>query len=220
MREGYDSSSWRTLSGEPVIIGTRLKVNKGSIIHYADIFRGDAIFNINVPAPVLGADRKFGFLQYNKNCYLYFKILNDELTAETSDGNGTTNSISIEWQTAWTNTATEFRVKWEAGFVSFFVGGVLQTQISDASVTGRAMSLYVADNSGDDLLLSYIDVQGIQGYRMSESNEDSSFGIEILEGDSISISESVTIFQTTLGDVSVSDDISISEDVTINLITP
>jgi len=219
MRQGYDSSTWATLTGEPVVLGNRLKLKVASILHYGDILRGDAIFNVNIPAPAIGEDKKFGFLQFNKNSYLYFKSYNGSFTAETSDGS-TTNSIAITWQTAWSNTNTEFRVKWEAGFVSFYVGGVLQTQISDASVSGSPMSLYVADNSDNDLLLNYIEVKGIQSYIMSEGNENKVSGINILESEGVNITESVTMLMDLRFIEDESDSITISESVTVAVVGP
>lgn len=222
-RQGFDSSSWRALIGAPISSGGRLLLTGASMIHYGDILRGDATFNVNIAAPGPGLSKKFGFYQPNKNAYAYFYINGASLTAETSDGVNTT-SVSITWQSAWTNTNTDFRVKWEAGMATFYVGGIQQAITSNISVTGFPMSLYVANESQDTLILNYIDVQSIQSYMMSEANEDAVFAekyVYIASG--ITITEAVTMFYTIQninGLTGVSDGLTLSESVTISIFYP
>lgn len=211
IQQGYDNSNWRTLYGAVVVGGGRLRLNNAAILHYADILRGDASFSLNLAAPIVGIDRKFGFLQYNKNAYAYFKILNDVITCETSNGT-ITNSLTIDWQLAWTNTDTEFRVQWEAGRATFYVGGISQAVINDISVTGDPMSLYIYDNSDDTFLLNYVNVKTIQSYIMNDGDNGTGFQALVDLPDKISITESITTFGGDL-DLSLSDTLTITENV-------
>ena len=215
VRQGYDSSSWRTLYGDPAVSGTRLDLQNAAILHYGDILRGDAVFSLNIPAPTVGDDRKVGFVQYNKNAYAYFKIFNDVFTAETSDGTNT-DSVTISWQSAWTDTNTEFRIKWEAGMASFYVGGVHQTTINDVSVPGDPMSLYLANTSPDGWMLNYIIVKSIQSFWMNENNEDALVGPIISEFERITMTESLTMLIPTLfAGTGQSDVLTLTESVTM-----
>lgn len=211
LRQGYDTSSWRTLFGDaPVVGASRLMIfPQSAILHYGDILRGDAVFNVNLPAPAVGDDKTFGYIHYNKNAYAYFNIINDVFTAETSDGSNS-DSVTIVWQSAWTNTNTEFRIKWEAGTATFFVGGVQQAVIQDVSVSGGPLSLYLANNSDATLLLNYIEVKAIQSYILHESLDDSAFEPIVYESDQVNIAESVT--------VSVADDLTanLSDSLTVS----
>lgn len=217
-RQGFDSSTWRTLLGAPLVTSNRLVLNDAAIIHYGDILRGDAVFNINIPAPAVGADRKFGFYLPGKEAYAYFNISGVALTASCSNGTTTTNS-SITWQSAWTDTNTEFRIKWEAGTATFFVGGIQQAIIQDISVSGDPMSLYVSNNSNDSLFLSYITAKTIQSYIMSEGNENSSFELLAYESEQINITEAVTMLIPTLfapaAGGNLFDGITLSESVNV-----
>lgn len=66
-------------------------------------------------------------------------------------------------------------------------------QISDSSISGDPLSLYVSDHSINPLFLNYINVKAIQSYYLHESLEDSDFGNYVYEADSITISEDVTV---------------------------
>jgi len=194
IRQGYDTSTWKTLFGTPPQPSSnRLEVAPlSSFVHYGDILRGDAKFSLTISAPASGAAKKFGFVQLNRNAYIYFKILNDVLTAETSDGT-TTNSTVIEWQTGWSSAKTDFGIKWEAGRATFSVGGIEQAVISDASISGDPLSLYVENTGGDVMPLNNIVVKGIQSFMFTSGNEDSTFEPIVSESDSLIISESVTV---------------------------
>jgi len=161
IRQGYDSTTWNTILGVPVVAAGKLSIANAGIIHYADILRGDFIFNVNISAPAAGDDIKIGLIEYNKDAYLYFKIEDDVFTAETSNGVDT-NSISLTWDSSWDNTDTEFRIKWEAGDVTFFIGGQFKATLSDITIPGDPLSLYVYSDSTNPLLLKYIDAKDIQ----------------------------------------------------------
>lgn len=196
-RQGFDSSTWQTLFGNPNVSNNDLVLKNSSIVHYGDILRGDARFNLNMSAPAAFKSRKFGFLQPNKNAYAYFSVDGAVLTANCSNGSTTTSTV-IDWQSAWTNTDIEFRVKWEAGMVSFYIGtvgtAVLQAVISDASVSGSPMSLYVENATSDNLNINYIDVLSIQSLVTVVGNEDSVFVQKnVLSNEGINITESVSV---------------------------
>lgn len=225
-KQGFDSSTWRTVYGDVAVVGGALELIKAAIIHYADILRGDAVFSINIAAPIVGDHSSFGFTQYSKGVHAYFNIHDTVLTAESSDG-VTTSSVVIPWETAWTDTDTEFRIKWEAGLVTYFVGGVRKAEIGayapndipQSVVPNDPMSLYVASDGADLFLLNYIIVKSIQSYLMSEGNADSSFERIVKESDKLTISEAITMSINNPG-INVSDSITISENIAKTITTP
>lgn len=169
VRQGYDTNTWTTLSGAPVVAANQLKLDGAGILHFADLLRGDASFSVSMAAPAAGDDAKIGLTEYNKGAYLYFKVADDVLTAECSDGT-TIKSVVIPWVADWTDTDTVFRIKWEAGMATFFIGGQLKVTMNDLSVLdipdtvipGDPMSLYIFNNSAAPLLINYIEVLAIQ----------------------------------------------------------
>lgn len=218
-RQGFDSSTWRTLFGTPSVSSNRLSLVNAGIIHYGDIGRGDASFLFVVPSPAAGLSKKFGFYQPGLQAYAWFNISGATFTAECSNGT-TTTTVVITWQSAWTNASTEFRVKWEAGIATFYVGGIQQAQISDASVTGKPMSLYITNEGTDNLQLVDINVQTIQSYMLSEGNENSNFEILLSENEQINITEAVTMLIPTLfapaDGGNIFDGITLSENLTVS----
>jgi hypothetical protein len=159
LRQGYDSNTWNTILGVPTVVNNQLTFKAAAAQHFADILRGDAIFNISISAPAAGDDIQVGFMGQNGASYAYFNIVDEVLTAETSDG-VTTKTVTIPWSTAWTDTNTEFGIKWETGLVTFSISG--QYQAKSEVVPNDPMSLYLYSDSNNPLLLKYIDVKGIQ----------------------------------------------------------
>ena len=225
-RQGFDTSSWRTLYGSAVVGGNQLRLFNTAIVHYGDILRGDAEFNLNLSAPTIGADRKFGFISLGRNAYIYFKILNTIFTAEISDGVTAYSSV-IDWQSAWTGVNTNYRIKWEAGTATFYVGETFQAALNDTysldipviQVPGDPLSLYLSNNSTDGLFLNIITVKSIQSYLMNEGNEDSSFESIISDVDRITITDVVTMAPATTMGVNVSDTVNIPDVPTVATLT-
>lgn len=221
VRQGYDLSSWRTLSGEPTVHNSHLDFKASGALHYGDILRGDAYFGINMPAPVAGADHKFGFIQYHKNAYLYFKVSGIVFSAEASDGTTTSSSV-IEWQSDWTDADVEFRVLWEAGTAKFYVNGNLQATLEGVSVPGDPLSLYFANATMVSSYINYIDVKQIQSYMFTEGNQDAqfSFSASISPSSSASASRSpsasVSLSQSPSASVSPSSSISPSASASLS----
>ena len=174
VRQGYDANTWNTTLGAPIVASNQLKFQNAGAIHFADILRGEVTFNINISAPVAGDDIKLGLVEANKGEFAYFNVTDDVLTAQTSDGT-TTYSVVIDWDTDWSATNTEFKIKWEAGLVTFSVGGNIKATISTSSTLGVPVSvvpsdplnIYVFSDCTDPLLLKYVDVKGVQSLMWS-----------------------------------------------------
>ena len=226
-RQGFSTSTWRLLYGDAAVVGGKLQITKGTIISYSDILRGDATFSINMATPVKGDNSRWGFIQYNKNAYIYFQIADGVLTAQVSNGTNTDSSAVIPWDTNWSGVDTEFGIKWEAGRVVFTIGGQYKTVIDDTSsvdavaqsaIPGCPLSLYVASDDGSGLLLlDYIVVKGIQSYIPSEGNANSSFEVFITESDKLNITDVPTIFYKNwiVNNGIISENLQTTESVTL-----
>lgn len=223
VQQGFDALAWRTLYGSAPVVTNQLTLSNTAVIHLAQILRCDAYFNVTLTAPVSGDDKKFGLIQYNKNAYIYFHVYNDTLLAETSDG-VTAYSTPITWATAWSGVPTEFRMKWEAGAVKFYVGGNLQTIIAysapldivESTVPGDPLSLFLSDfSSVTDLVLNYIDVKEIQSYILLTSNSGVVTGGVIRKEEEISITENITAVGTLADLPILKEKLNISENLTV-----
>ncbi len=213
-RQGYDTSVWRTLNGDPIVGGNRLQLALSSIVHYGDILRGDITMNMNISVPTSGDLRSFGLYQPNRGAYIYFDITGTTFSAKTSDGTNS-YSTSITWQSAWSSADTDFRILWEGGTAKFYVGGVHQASITDVSVPGDPLSFYITNGNVDTISLKYINAKGIQSFFLNEALENSAFQSAVVEQDRINISEAVTML--LLGLVpTASDSLTISESVTVS----
>ena len=216
-RQGYDTTLWRTFYGSPVVSGGALVFNVAAAYHFGDCRRGDFVFGVTVPsAPAAGHFRQWGVYSYSLGAYLLFDITNDVFSVKTSDGLGNTNSTAVTWQSAWSATETEFRVKWEAGRAVFYVGGVEQAVISDDSITGRSMSLYIANTTEDGLKFHYIDASAIQSYILTPSPEDSVWQPVVYMQEDVALTEAVTMSNPPAALSGIVDTSSVTESVTMS----
>ena len=215
LREGFDSSVWRILDGEPTVGANQLRLSTAEITHYGDLWRGDITMNLNIPVPANGARKSFGLIQLNKNAYLYFDITNTTFSAKTSNGTNT-NSVTITWQTAWSSVNTDFRIKWEAGTAKFFVDGVQQAAISDISIPGDSLSFYIKNDNPDVITLKYIEAKSIQVWILHEALENTSNEPLIFEGESLTIAEAITMSPATTMAANVNDALTITESRTVS----
>ena len=210
IRDGFSKETWSLVYGDVTVTGGQLEIDKALIVNYGDIIRGDAIFSINIATPVKGDNSDFGFIQLNKNCYLSFSIVDGSLFANSSNGVDT-NSVAIDWYSDWSDTDTEFRIKWEAGMATFSIGGQFKAVINDSTISGSPMSLYVRSDSSDPFLLDYIIVKSIQSYVISEGNSNSTFQTIVKESDKIRITDVVTAMTTDNPRINKNDTVNISE---------
>lgn len=203
-RQGYDTNSWRTISGAPSIgAGGRLLIDSGgdsgAVIHYADFLKGDISFSVNVPdVPGANDGRFFGLSDASGLSYIRFQI-GEILTCATSNGVTTTQSSSIEWNSSWTSANIEFRIIWEAGGAKFMINGTEVYEISDGSVPYGPLSLYLSDSSASAMTIGVISVRGTQSFVMNPKTSDTtSFSGLILAAQAVTITESVTMKIPTL----------------------
>jgi hypothetical protein len=161
IRQGYDLNTWSTISGTPVVVSNQLELNSASIIHFADILRGDATFSVKIGTPVAGDVSKFGFYDLNQASGLGFEVADDVFTANSFTPEKTTTTV-LDWNTAWDGANTQYQIMWEAGRVIFKINGQVVATVSDTSVPGSALNLYLISTSVIPLSLNYINVKGVQ----------------------------------------------------------
>jgi hypothetical protein len=190
--EGYSNTLWHTVYGDASISDGKLKIDKGLVIHYGDILRGDFSFNVNMSEPDMEDNIRFGLIQYSKNAYIYVSLDDTYLTLETSNGEDS-SSISFDWQDEWADTPTDFKIKWGPGCVSLFVNGNLKTSISDSSVPNCPLSLYLYSDSVNDFKVNYITAKAVQSYILSTGNSDSIFEPFVNESERAAVSEDIVM---------------------------
>ncbi len=194
-RQGYDTTQWRTLFGDPNIQGNNLVLQNSAIIHYADLLRGQFSFNLNIPsAPTAGQARSWGLRQINKGSYIYFQISDTNFTANTANGYGNTTSVAIlgGWSSAWTSANTEFRIKWEGGTAKFYINQVQVAVITDNTITGESLSLYASNGGSDNFAIVDISCVGIQGFWWNTPSPGAEVQFSIYSADAVGITENRT----------------------------
>lgn len=221
IRQGYDTNSWRTLSGAPAIIaGGRLSVDSGSAIHYADLLKGDISFNVNVPtAPGVAESRSFGLYAPNTSAYILFSI-GSTLVCTTSDGVTSTSSSTIAWDPAWTGNNIIFRIRWESGRVIFVINHTRVYTVADASVPPGPLSLYLQDDSTTPMSFGDMNVRGTQSFVMNpKTSDNTSFDGLLFTSQLVTVAENLNLLLVNLSlpynNGNLFDSVSVSENISI-----
>jgi len=238
MRQGYDTNSWRTISGAPSVVGGRLSIDNeagvaGSAIHYADFVKGDISFDVNVPvAPVEGTYRIFGVSTPDATAYIRFAI-GSELQCEVREGDAT-YTVEVAWDDAWTAEDTIFRIHWEAGWARFYIHGVHVCTIDSSadfalatydvqSIPYGPLSLYLYDSADiDSMTIGNISVRGMHSYILNPKTSDAT---PVNPSGLLSLHEHVTItenFSSLLPELVIpytsgemKDNVTVSESITL-----
>lgn len=149
-----------------------LKFNNAEAIQYADLVKGEVTFSMRVAAaPAAGQDREFGLKSLNKGSGIYFQVDGADFNAVVVDGeSGGIISYPLTWAVGTFDSliANTYTIQWEAGLAKFFINGtnVVTLPFSDYDIVlaSTPMSVYVKNQSGDDMYIDYIEGKGIQSY--------------------------------------------------------
>ena len=170
VRQGFDTNTWSTLLGDPeVLTSGRLRINTipatgGSIIHYTDFKKGDINLNVNVPStPSIGDIRDFGLSSSDSKNYIKFTIRSNTFKCATSNGGTIVLSDELEWNsTDWNGENINFQIIWEAGTAKFLIEGSNVYTVTGKSIPTGPLSLFLYDNSPDDITVGEMSIRGAQ----------------------------------------------------------
>lgn len=193
-REGYDNSTWHTLTGGPSVLNNTLNFSGSVAVGYGDMLRGDHIFNIKIPlAPVIGNDYSWGLKAVGADSSILFSLTGGGFTVSTTT-NGVTTSVPFDWSVNWTTYPTEFRIRWEAGTAKFYAGGTFIANITDDTVPNVPLSWFISNlsqNSSHVMELKYVQALGVQTYNLVVGPEDSVFETKKSVFDSVTMQDVV-----------------------------
>lgn len=165
IRQGYDSTLLKTITGTPTISGGAIRMNTAKFIGYADILKEDLTLNVKIPAAPTAADsRQWGLQQINIGAKAVFNIT-DTVFSCICVYNGVTTTIVVPWLAAWTNTAVSYTIKWNAFSADFLINGVRPagayrttsgntTANASTTITGSGTSFLTQIKVGDLIALS------------------------------------------------------------------
>lgn len=211
-RQGYDTNLWKPLIGAPTIMGNRLSVRNAAMVHYADVVKGDFNFNLNIPDAPGGDDgRIIGLYQPASLAFAVFTI-GSIFSGDVANIDGQTQTTgSIPWNTLWQGNNINFRIRWEAGTVKFFVANTQVGCITDVAVPSGPLSLYLADFSANGMTIGAINATGVQSYVLNAKSADSNVYMDnILVAQAVTVTENVNIVIPTLKPLIV-ENITVSE---------
>lgn len=175
--------------GDPSVSGGAIRINANTFIGNASIFKEDLTLNLTIPAaPTASDNRTWGLQQSVNGAKAVFNITDTIFSCKTTYL-GVTTTINIPWLSSYTNTATNYTVKWNGFSADFLINGVRP--------------------EGANLVLS-----GTTTVNASKTitGSGTTFKKYVRVGDKVSVSSSSTTYATVL---SVDSDTSITVDTAI-----
>lgn len=211
--EGYDDSTWKTLSGAPEVYGEVLHLTESSCATLAYGTRGQVTIRLRIPeAPSedVSGDREWGFNNIGTGQNAFFRITGDTFQAIVNDEDVAT----LVWDDAtMTDTYLNFSIRWEAGIVRFFIN---ETNVANGSdpddFPDMPMFIYLLNENEDDMRCYSIAWTGIQSLYLPADAQDGVFTTDPSQEFSEQ-NEAVGITEDT--QVAIRFDLSVGEDLTI-----
>lgn len=150
-------------------MATYLIFNAASAIQYGDVLKGDFRIKAVIPTiPAAGHARKFGLFSAHSGSGLYFEVTGTTFQAVIKDGNANqTATAPITFETVWAGEPLEFKIRWEANLVHFYIDGTRKATLSMTSAIDLAstpLSIYISNSNADVMLVGNIEAQGLQAY--------------------------------------------------------
>jgi len=178
-RQGYDASLWKTLTGAPTVSSDNIVLNEDEIIGYADLYEGDITMRLIIPTvPTTGDSRKFGFASAGFGALLVFEIDGEDFNIYSDNGDGDTQSVTVDFKAAWATAEVDFEIRWRGDYADFLVNGVkvidttseaigsyrLGTLLGTSSISKGPMSLYLQNVNVDNMEIVSINAKNIQTF--------------------------------------------------------
>lgn len=207
-RNGYDEvNSWKTLAGAPQIQSGRLFLGYGTAIHYGKSFRGEFVYDLNIPAgPSAGADVIVGLYQPTSTAFVGF-VLSSDFRARVRNSNGTTDVV-LSWNSNWNGANVKFKIRWEAGFVRFVIDNTIVATIPGDNIPTCSLHLYLHDSTDPGMTVGDINVATLNyNYAAPGYNDPSN---SIYEIDKITLTDSAFVYLDHF-DATASDSASVGE---------
>lgn len=163
VKQGYETTTFKTLGGVPAINGSILRLTSASTVHLADLYKCDMTIEMIVPvAPTAGHSRFFGFSNLALGSSLGFDITGLVFSAVATDNNGNTTSVVIPFVADWAAVKTSYTIQWRGPQAIFLVNGQRVAKLTDLAVPKNAMSLYLSNQVADNMDVSGIDFKNIE----------------------------------------------------------
>lgn len=159
-----ETDIFNPLTGSVSIASNLLRVNTDTLITFETFLSGIMVANVAVPtAPTITNDRKIGFNGGATGAYAHFFIDGADLMCQIRDEAGVSSEVEISWSDGviedWTNIATNFEIRWEAGSVRFLINGVQRAQLTEGVPRGF-LSGYLHNAVADDMDVAYLTING------------------------------------------------------------
>lgn len=228
---GVSLDYWKEIFGSPSLSSNTMRFQGDTAASKEQYAFGDFVFRLNVPvAPVGGHSRRWGLINpaftASKNS-MYFDVADAVFTANVANDEGTTTSYTITWDSAWSATATDYRIHWDRGEVRFYINDIKVALFQDVSLIPRIITLpiYIRNNNGDNMDMTLMQLRNVYQVVSPKWAIASPADDIVVDYFDISKSETVTIVDVPTLTVSapsfsVSDAIVTAESVTATVSDP
>ena len=165
---GYDDNFFKTISGSITVTNGKIRVNSGTDslgrVNSIDMFMfGELTYGVTIPtAPTAGDNRVWGFFSraiQNRNA-AYFYISGTNFYARSyGDTSSTSESTTIEWDSAWTATPIDYKIVWRIERVDFYVNNIKLATHTTKVPAQMLMPMYFSNGANDNMDINFIRIR-------------------------------------------------------------
>lgn len=174
---GNDTAFWKEVTSTLSVVGTApsavLRWTSAVAASYSFYKFAKATFRLTIPtAPASGDDKTWGFAvpAAGGSLSILFKITDSTFKVIVKNLAGTTlTEKTITWSASWTNTATNYEIRWFPSGIVFVINGTIIHRYLHDDAANRVMldaplPLYISNGDADNVDLGALIVTDIQSF--------------------------------------------------------
>ena len=160
--KGADTTFWAAITGILSVASNKLRFNADRHASYLQHLYGDYIFRANIPTnPAASDDRIIGLRIPAAPTVgsVYFEWDSDAVfSAKSYDNFGNLKKTTIAWDSDWSGSEVDYRIRWEKDRIQFHVNGVIKATHDDRIGT-TPLPIDIKNVNADNLDIGSVEVR-------------------------------------------------------------
>jgi hypothetical protein len=163
--KGADTTFWAAITGVLSVATNKLRFNADRHASYLQHLYGDYIFRVNIPANLVASDNRVVGLRMPAAPTIgsvYFEWDSDAVfSAKSYDNFGNLKKTVIAWDSDWSGSEIDYRIRWERDRIQFHVNGVVKATHGD-NIGTTPLPIDIKNENADNMDVGSVEVRHAQ----------------------------------------------------------
>ena len=163
--KGADTTYWAVITGVLSVVSNKLRFNADRHASFLQHLYGDYIFRVNIPANLVASDNRIVGLRLPAAPTvgsIYFEWDSDAVfSAKSYDNFGNQKKTTIAWDSDWSGSEIDYRIRWEKDRIQFHVNGIIKAT-HDANIGTTPLPIDISNVNADNMDVGAIEVRQAQ----------------------------------------------------------